>query len=151
VKKSDIEVLGENDYLTVQEAAVFMGVCTQCVYKAIYRKKLEFKKIKVLLDNGFMKWRTYTTKCWIANYKAIMHDKDTMRWNGRPMFIPKEGKLSTHQAYEYLGMTKNMLAHYTRTGQLKYTRKGYYYVYDVEDLDALRESIEEKAKLLKTG
>lgn len=144
-------VMGEDDYLTVQEAAIFMGIVPQCVYKAIYRKKLQFLKIKVLLDNGKTRWRMFTTKNWIANYRAIMHDKNTMRWNGRPMFMPKDGKLSTRQAYEYLGMTKNMLAHYTREGKLKYMRKGYYYVYDVEDLDALRESIEEKAKLLKTG
>jgi hypothetical protein len=138
-------------YLSVKEAAEYMGCGLQNIYKALNRKKLKFVKMDVPHQPGHRAQHIFTTAEWLEEWKAIMHDKNTMRWNGRPMFKPENGMYSASQAQEILGWSKNKLAYYRIKGDIKCARKGYYYIYDALDVEALRQKVETKALLLKTG
>lgn len=140
-----------NKYLNVRQASQYMKCGIQNIYKAMLRKKLKHVKMSVDHQPGQRSKHIFTTVEWLEEWKAIMHDKDTMRWNGKPMFKPEEGMYSANQVHELLGWSKNKLAYYRIKGDIKCAKKGYYYVYDAQDVEALRQKVEKKALLIKTG
>lgn len=140
-----------DELISVQQAAKYFGVQMQSIYKAIYRKKLKIVKQMEMDTRGYIRPRTYTTRKWLDEYKVTQNQKTHIRQNGKLVFRPDQGTFSSSQAEKYLGLTKNQLSHYRITGKIKFVKVGYYYRYEKEDLDLLRQSIEEKEQLLKTG
>lgn len=141
----------ELQYLTVAQAAKMIGVHIQAIYKGIYRKKLKHVKQKILTEDGTYKWQMFTTKQWLKEWEEIKQNRNYLRQNGKLVFQPKEGKYSASQAQEMLGFSRNQFNYYRISGQLKAVKVGYYYMYEREDIEALKQKLEEKAKILKTG
>ena len=74
-----------------------------------------------------------------------------MRFNGKPMFDLNAGMMSSGQAARYLGWSRNKFSYYVITGKIKYTKRGYYKIFTKDDVDSLRETVENIFTYQKTA
>lgn len=132
------------NFITVKEAAAIDGTGVVNVYKAMRSGILRSQKLQipatVYRTRG---WQYFTTKEWVEEWQKKKRKKEHMRFNGKPMFNPQNGEMTSGQASRYLGLRKNQFFNYIYTGRVKFCRKNRYYIFNVEDLEKLRELIEE--------
>lgn len=84
-----------------------------------------------------------TTREWVEEWRETINDKDFQRFNGKIMYDPAKGEMSTRQARELLGWTKNKFMYYLQNGHIKYINKGFYYVLHKEDVLAFRDKMQQ--------
>jgi hypothetical protein len=95
------------------------------IWALIRRLSLKAKKV----DD---KW--HTCEEWIEEYYENKRSKDLHSiFNGRKVFNSLE--LSANMVAEELGVHKNSVIYYIRTGRLKSFRRGQYHVVDRAELD----------------
>ncbi len=123
------------EYIKVKEAAEYLELTQQLVYKQMRRYVIKCKKI-----NGI----TYTTVEWLEEY---LKNKDTYHhatYKNRPVNDPEKGEYSVAHVCEALGMKKMKLLHLIITGKIRAGRKGSYYVIPQDELDRLTKLEEQK-------
>jgi hypothetical protein len=84
-------------------------------------------------QSGFIR---VTTQEWVETWRAVKNDKNHQRFNGRKMYDATKGELSSAQVRAMLGWTKNKFMYYVYNGHIKYTMKGYYYIFYKPDVEA---------------
>ena len=89
-----------------------------------------------------------TTKEWLEEWRVTINDKNYQTYNGKLMFDQKSGEMSTKDVLNYLGgWTKNKFMYFVYHQQIKFTKKGYYYIFYKEDVDEFKRKIEQAEEL----
>jgi len=98
---------------------------------------------KHIKQSGFIR---VTKQPWVDEWRASMNDKNVQRFNGKMMFDPLKGEMSSSQVRKLLGWTKNKFMYYVYNQEIKFTQKGYYYIFYKEDVDAFIKKVTPEQK-----
>lgn len=134
-----ITYLDETKHLSVKQVASNLDLTGVAVWKAMKIGKLKYVMAKLpqnpkhYKQSGFIR---VTTQEWVDAWRATKADKNHQRFNGKQMYDISKGELSSAQVRTMLGWTKNKFMYYVYRQYLKYTQKGYYYVFYLEDVQA---------------
>ena len=83
-----------------------------------------------------------TTKEWVDEWRASINDKNFQTYNGKLMFNHESGEMSTKDVLEYLGgWSKNKFMYFVYHQHIKFTKKGYYYIFYKADVDAFMQKV----------
>jgi hypothetical protein len=116
-----------SQYLKISDAALYLGVTTQAVYKQVRRGVIRYKMIDGV---------TFTTIPWLDTYFENRHSKEHhARWKGRPVFDMKKGELSVKMCSEITGLSLSKLFYDVSSGRIPFIRRGAYCVIMRSDLD----------------
>lgn len=116
-----------NQYLKIADAALYMGVTTQALYKQIKRGVIRYTMIDGV---------TFTTIQWLDEYVGHRHSKEHhARWKGRPVFSMEKGELSAKMCSEITGISLSKLFYDISIGRIPFIRRGAYCVILRSDLD----------------
>ena len=123
-------------YITVQDAAIQLGVCKQAIYQAIWRKSLKAKK-----DGK----RTFTTQEWIDEYTEYWRSKqEHSLFNGEKVFDKDRGHFSVEMLAKEFNVKPQMIYDMIKEGKIKHFRKGNYIIISREEVDRMKENIIER-------
>ncbi len=144
-------ILDMSKHLNVKQVAGMLEINEVAVWKAMRTGRLYYEmalipgKKKHPKASGFIR---VTTKEAVDEWRATINDKNYQTYNGRFMYNHDAGEMSSSDVREYMGgWTKNKLMFYVYHQKIKFTRKGYYYVFyrtDVEDFKRRYDVSEEK-------
>ena len=90
--------------------------------------------------SGFVR---VTTKEWVDEWRATINDKNFQTYNGKPMYDREAGEMSSSDVRKYLGgWTKNRFMYFVYNQQIKFTKKGFYFVFYKSDVDDFKKRFE---------
>lgn len=131
--------LDTSKHLNVKQVANMLGIKGVSIWKAMRTGRLKYEMVvnpgpkKHPKSSGYSR---VTTKEWVDEWRRTINDKNYQTYNGKLMFDKKVGELSSSQARKYIGgWTKNRFMYFVYNQQIKFTRKGFYYIFYKEDLD----------------
>jgi len=120
-------------YLKIPEAAEYLGITTQAVYKQMRRHVIKYK----IVDGV-----KYTTPEWLDDYESKRHSKsDHGTYNGRPVFNKDKGQYSVQMCADACGVKRHIILHKLRTGEILHIRKGHYYVIPEDQVIKMQEKL----------
>lgn len=123
------------EYIKIAEAAQYLELTQQLLYKQIRRYVLKSKKI-----NGI----THTTIEWLEEY---LKNRDTFHhatYKSRPVNDPQRGEYSVAYVAQMLDIPKSKLLNWIIHGKVRAGRKGSYYVIYQDQLDELLQKKEQQ-------
>lgn len=130
-------------YIRIDEAASYLNVSQQAVYRQIRRNVIKATRIE---------GQIYTTLEWLKDYESKKHNKSWhARFNGRPVFSEEKGELSVEMCAKRLNVGRMFVLNKILNGQLPAMRRGHYYVIRQAQLEELILSLEEQKQSSNTG
>jgi excisionase family DNA binding protein len=118
-------------FITLRQAASFIGISYQAVNQAVKRGTLEYRLIKILVSyKGTLreKFVKHTTVRWIYDFQENKRDVTRLKVYGKLIFDEEDGTYNVDKVCQILSMTKRQVYHLVSSGQIKAQRKGFYYV-----------------------
>jgi hypothetical protein len=138
-------------FISIKEAAEYHSCTRVVIYNAIKRGKLQYKKVALHDYQGpypKRKWFMYTSEEWLKEWQEKIKDKQFQIYNGKLMYRKDEGDMSSTDVRKYLGISNSGLFYHVNNGNIKYTKRGFYYIFKKEDVDLLsKHLIEVKQKI----
>lgn len=116
------------EYIKVADAAKYLEVTQQAIYKQIKRYVIKSKKIDGV---------THTTVEWLEEYLKTKDTFHNARYKNRPVNDPEKGEYSIGYVSELLGMKRMRILYLIESGKIRAGRKGSYYILSQATLDEL--------------
>jgi excisionase family DNA binding protein len=128
------------DYYTITQAAKYLSVTPQHVYKQIRRRV-----IKAVIIKGNL----LTTQDWLDEYHAHKYSKsEHATFNGRLAFSEEKGEYSVGMCAQKLGVDRQFILSRIQRGSLKAYRRGVYYLILKADFEEFVAALEKKDRQL---
>lgn len=122
-------------YIKIPQAAEYLSVTPQLVYKQIRRYVIKAKKIDGV---------THTTTEWLDEYEKGKDTHKHARYKYRPITNEAKGEYGIASAAEILGVDRMYILNLITRGKISASRKGSYYVISQETLNMLSALKEQK-------
>jgi hypothetical protein len=137
--------LDPNKHLRVKQVAGMLEIDPVVVWKAMRLGRLKYIMAMTVarrhpLQSGFIR---VTTQAWVDEWRATINDKNFQTYNGKQMYDRRKGEMSSRDVRDLFGWTKNRFMYYVLKGDLKYIRRGYYYVFNKTDVEEFYKKIQE--------
>lgn len=122
------------DYIDIPQAASYLSVTVQCVYKQI-----RLYKIKALKLQG----KIMTTTQWLDEYEKSKGKPENFVFAGVPVNRPEKGEYSVPYVAEVLGVNRMFVLNRIARGKIAVKRKGIYYIIPEDEFFKLKAYVEQ--------
>ena len=117
------------EYMKVTEAALYLGITSQAVYKQIKRDVIKTKSIDGVL---------HTTVEWLNDYEEKKDTTHHATHKNRLLNNPTRGEYSVAYCAELLGVSRFVILSKIKNGRIAAMKRGGYYVLLEEELERLK-------------
>lgn len=138
-RTGEIIYLDRSKHLNAKQVAAKLNLTEHAIWKAMKIGKLKYVHAYIPKNPRHYKASSYTkvtTEEWVMAWRAIVADKGYQKYRNAKMYDSSKGEMSSKQVMLMLGWTKNKFMYYVYHQRIKFTQKGYYYVFYQEDVEA---------------